>query len=420
MNTKTKIICLLLVSTALHAGAGVSNPRAMAMAGAFGGIGLGAEAVLANPANLSLANANRLTISLLQMGAFAANNSFNKAHYNRYNGAFLDSSAKVDILNAIPGKGLQVLGRTDLQPLAVSYGPFAFSILFQAGANSRMDKQVAELLLLGNELNRIYSLQPFSGRGMAATSYIVSYGYAVPFSSAKVQHLGVGINLKYVRGHYYSVVDKMDMTTVTSFISTTAQGAAKLRTAEGGNGFGADLGVTTTFFERWRAFLVLENLLGHMRWQRNPEEITADFVLTENTVERIFDQDLEFDDVVLSNDTTLAIGAFSSRMPMVFRLGLVRGFKNVFIAAEFEKCTTASAWMSEKPLYRMGVEYQPTAVVRLRSGLHLGGDLPATWACGLGFQFGALRWDIGWQSVAGLGPNHLKGMGLATGFYFRY
>lgn len=417
---KNSVLFLFCIFSAVHAGAGLSNPRAMAMAGAFGGIGLGAEAVLANPANLSLPNAKLVTVSLFQMGGYTANNAFNKGHYNRYNGAFLDSSAKVDILNAIPDNGLSLLARMDVQPLAVSYGPFAFSILFQAGASSRLDKQVAELLLQGNELDRVYSFQPLSGRGMAATSYVFSYGYAIPASLKNFQHFGLGINLKYIRGHYFSVVDQMTVTTVTRFISTAAQGTARLRTAEGGSGFGADLGMTATFFQRWRAFLVLENMAGQIRWQRKPEEITANFELSAKTIEKIFDEDMEFDEVVLADDSTRAIAAFSSRIPMIFRLGVVRGFKNVFLAVEFEKSVSASAWTSAKPLYSLGVEYQPTSVLRLRSGLRLGGDMAATWSCGLGVMLGSLRWDFAWLAVAGVAPNHLQGMGLATGFHFKY
>ena len=96
---------------------------------------------------------------------------------------------------------------------------------------------MAELLLQGNELDRVYSFQPLSGRGMAATSYVFSYGYAIPASLKNFQHFGLGINLKYIRGHYFSVVDQMTVTTVTRFISTAAQGTARLRTAEGGSGF---------------------------------------------------------------------------------------------------------------------------------------------------------------------------------------
>jgi hypothetical protein len=261
MNVWRYFFLLLFAGSIASAAIPHSNPRAISMAGAYAGIGLGVEAPLAN---LSLPTNFNLSVALFQMAGWGYNNSYSLAHYNRYNGAYLDATAKQDILNAIPGDGMDVNGRLEVQPFALAYGPFAFSVLVQAGARGWLDKEAVSLLLFGNKVDYLYDVRPADLDAAAISTYMVSYALPLPAPTESIQHLGIGFNIKYLYGHYSAQVVNSSMHAETTYGSASADGSTLLRTAEGGYGFGLDLGMTTTFLKRWRASLVLENVAGRM------------------------------------------------------------------------------------------------------------------------------------------------------------
>jgi hypothetical protein len=420
MNVWRYLLALFFVHVFSHAAIPHSNPRAIAMAGAYSGIGLGVEAPLANPANLSLPTSFTWSMALFQVAGWGYNNSYSLAHYNRYSGAYLNATAKQDILNVIPDQGMDFHGRLEVQPFAIAYGPFAFSVLLQVGARGWLDKEVVSLLLFGNKVDYRYDLHPADLDATAMTTYMASYAVSLPTPTEAIQHWGLGLNVKYLKGHYSAQLEKAAMHTETLFSSAAADGYSLMRTAEGGNGFGLDLGMTTTFYKRWRASLVVENVVGQMAWNKKTEVMTADFIMNSTNVDRILTDDLEIDDVIVSHDTTLAAPGFTTTLPMTVRLGVTRGFKNIYLAAELAHSLRTSALTSKKTLVALGAEFQPGSVVRFRTGMRFGGDAAASWCGGVGLLLGLVRWDMAVQTVGGLAPKDLKGLGLATGFCIWY
>jgi hypothetical protein len=414
------LFSFLFASTVGTAAIPHCNPRALSMAGAYAGIGLGVEAPLANPANLSLPTNFTWSVALFQMAGWGYNNSYSLAHYNRYNGAYLDAAAKQDILNAIPGDGMDVNGRLEVQPFALAYGPFAFSVLVQAGARGWLNKEAASLFLFGNKVDYKYDLQPADLDAAAMTTFMVSCAFPLPTPTDAIQHWGLGLNVKYLQGHYSAQIEKAGLHAETTFGSALADGYTLMRTAEGGNGFGLDLGLTTTFLKRWRASLVLENVVGQVRWNKKAEITTADFTMNSTNVDRILSDDLEIDDVIVSHDTTMAAAGFTTTLPMTVRFGITRGFKHVYLAAELAHSLRSSALTSKHTLMAIGAEFQPGSVIRFRTGMRFGGDVAASWSGGVGLLLGLVRWDMAVQTVGGLAPKDLKGLGLATGFCVWY
>jgi len=137
-------------------------------------------------------------------------------------------------------------------------------------------------------------------------------------------------------------------------------------------------------------------------------------------VEKIVAEELDFDEVVDSEDTTLAIPGFIDRQPLTFRFGVVRVMNQFLFSAEVEKSSKKSALTSAAMVFAMGAEYQLGSVVRIRGGLRLGGELPATLSGGFGLALANVRWDLAVMPMSGLLPADLQGIGLATGLYIRF
>ncbi|OPZ73065.1 MAG: hypothetical protein BWY83_00307 [bacterium ADurb.Bin478] len=302
-------------ATVSFSGTGWYNARVLAMAGA--GLILDDQSVPGNPAQLALRGEQRWKLSLMQIGGLAANDALRKDHYDRYNGAFLNEAAKKDLLNAIPAAGMDFYGCVEAQPLALQYGSFAFSTQLTAAVNGRLAKETCELLLHGNELDRVFRFKPLAGDALVVSSYALSFGRSLPCPRSGVQHLGAGISVKYLRGHVLEQIKDIDVETVTLYTSLAAKGSARWRRAQGGDGLGIDVGFTATFLQHWRAGLVVENAFGQITWNRTPEAGHAEFSVVSSTVERIVSDDLDFDEVVLTQDTTRAIAAFTEQLPGV-------------------------------------------------------------------------------------------------------
>ena len=208
--------------------------------------------------------------------------------------------------------------------------------------------------------------------------------------------------------------------TVTHFTSTTAKGLAQIRTGQGGDGFGADIGFYTIWARQWQLALAMENVLGNIKWNRKPEVINAAFTVRPNTIEKIVSDDLDLDEVVISNDTTFSVPAFIERLPFTFRLGLQREFSRFSLAAEFSKSAKQSALTSKKPVFAVGAEYRPGSVLSLRAAIRLGDDMAPVGSAGLGLTIGQMRWDLAILPIAAVVPAGMKGLGLATGMVFKF
>ena len=317
------IVSFLFTDYAKGGGAlGMSNARSAAMAGAYNGLALGAEAPFVNPANLSLKTQSPFSMTFLGIGLHAVNNSFSKSYYDRYNGAYLNQAAKNDILGALSENGLRVNSAAEAQALGVGYGPMAFSISVIGGAESTLAREIFDLVLNGNQENRTYSFKPATAEGVGLAAFALSYGRTIKVPITEVDQFGVGATLKYYRGLFYGKILHAQARVLTQFSEAEAEGSAQLRQATGGNGFGLDLGATATIRKKWRASFTLHNLLSTMRWNRGTEATLTNFELYSTNLEKLNSFDGEVDSVLVSNDTTKAIPAFSASIPTNLRLGI--------------------------------------------------------------------------------------------------
>jgi len=90
--------------------------------------------------------------------------------------------------------------------------------------------------------------------------------------------------------------------------------------------------------------------------------------------------DLDFDEVALTQDTTRAIAAFTDQLPVWVRLGLGCEYKNWRVAVELLRSSRRTAWAGDKTALAAGQSIRPVeGCTCARLGDHLSPALTAGW-----------------------------------------
>ncbi len=406
------VILLALTTAAFGQG------RSAGMHGAYATLAEGAEAPFHNPANLAFNNSHAVSLSLFGVSGWLDDNAFGLADYRRYNGAFLDAAAKSDLLAAVAGEGLVTRAGIVVRPMSLSVGPAALSLQTRAFSRFSLAEELFSLLLNGNEVDRAYNFAPAHGRATVLSDVSLSYGYSPPYTLRGLHSLSFGVNAHYFIGSYYGEVEQMRARALTGLATAQADGLAAMRTARGGRGWGLDLGFTAVVTPRLRLGLVAENLVTDLRWGKQCERLQADFTLHATNIDRIMEDDLDLEDVVLHSDTTLAIPAFSTRLPRRWHLAGSWQEKRYALSAEWTGGDADAAMLGGSQL-AVGGEYAPWGFLRLRAGAGYARQTRWSSALGLGLLFLGGRWDVAWQGVGSLDPSQVRGGVLATSLYFQ-
>jgi hypothetical protein len=178
--------------------------------------------------------------------------------------------------------------------------------------------------------------------------------------------------------------------------------------------------MTTTYRKKWRLSLSMENIFAGIRWNKNPEATSVDFVMNEtNAYELMSDEDAA-DSLIVSSDSTYALEDFRTTLPSILRIGAVRPIGKFMLAAEWEQGFRKTALSSTTPRIAIGGEYKPLKFLRLRLGSAVGGGSGFILSYGLGFVFGPVRWDFAGRSIRGVPIGRYKGLGFATSISLRY
>lgn len=405
-------VVLMLICTAAAFGQG----RSSGMHGAYATLATGAEAPFYNPANLAFTPGRQTTLSLLGVSGWLADNAFGLEEYRRYNGAYLDRAAKRDILSAVTGRGLLARAGVTARPLAIAVGPAALSWQTRAVTRFSLADELFRLLLEGNEVDKTYDFVPAAGRAMLLSDLTLSWGYSPPFTIRGIHSLSFGANAHYFIGSFYGQVEQMRARALTGATLVRAEGKASMRTAQGGGGWGLDLGMTAVINRHLRCAFFGENIVNEISWNKQSERIAAGFTLNATNVDRILQEDLELEEVVLHSDTTLAIPAFSIRLPRRYHLSGSYLQKRWSVSAEWVGGEAGGGeWGGSE--VALGGEFSPWRFLWLRGGAGRTEELGWSSSLGFGLQMLGGRWDFAWQGVGSLHPGRVRGALVATSLY---
>ncbi len=416
---KYKVVTLLIVSLVLMAGSGpsaasgLSNARAIGMAGAYTSLAAGYDCPSFNPANLGFESHRQNGLQLFGVGISISNNSFSLDDYNSYTGATLSESDKQELLDKIPAEGLKLVADAEASALAVGLNNFAISFSGIGAADINLGRAPLELLLQGNTMNDTIDLSDAYGEGFALASFNISYGRLL-YTNIDRQ-LSVGGTFRYLRGLGYEEIIELNGEAATLATGFEGEGSLVARTATGGHGFAVDLGAALKLNQIYTVGLIFNNFLSVIKWNQNTEEHRYQFQFDTLTV-----VNMDRDSIIISSDTTIGIGPFSSHMPASLKAGLAKTNGKLLWALDWEQGFRRMAGSSPTPRISAGAEYRIASSLPIRAGMAIGGRQGTTFAGGLGFDFSRFYLDLAAANYKALVGPAGKGLNFAVNSGFRF
>ncbi|MEZ5359130.1 MAG: DUF5723 family protein [Candidatus Zixiibacteriota bacterium] len=386
---------------------GLSNARAVGMAGAYSSMARGSECALFNPANLALSSGRSNGIQLIGAGVAISNNSFSLDDYNNYTGATLDDQDKEDLLNKIPIEGLKVSADADVSALAFGAGNLAFSITGMAAAEVNISREVAELLLDGNTIADTIRLDGTYGEGYGIGSANVSYGMRL--YNMGDRELAVGATVRYLRGFGYEEITHLNGEAVTLSTGFEGVGSVVSRTSTGGTGYALDLGGSLQLSKSYTVGVTVHNFMSNITWSEQTEEHRYSFEFDTLNV-----GNMDNDDIITSTDTTVAIENFETSLPSKIRVGLAKTTGSLLWAFDWEQGFKKAAGSSSNPRVSAGAEYRLLSFFPLRAGFGLGGKRGTTYSGGFGIDMSLVYLDFAVANFNAISGS--SGKGLNFGF----
>lgn len=405
-------VAVLGLTCSLYSQTGISNARSVAMGGAYTAIARAVESPSWNPANLGLSGENTYHFNLFSFGLGLSNNSFNMKHYDLYNGKYLTTQDKQDILGSIPADGLIFDFGTEVQALGMAFGPLAITASGFAVSDFMLSKDVVDLILNGNEFDRVYNIGDTEGEAWGVSS--VGLSLAFPLSSGPSHEFAVGATVKYLHGLAYGKVQEATTTLKSDFDGLHTAGRVVIDRAFGGNGFAIDAGAATRS-GNWTLSAGVANLSNYINWKKDTERFTYQFQADSVTVESVADTDI--DSVFVDSDETVDIEPFTTKLPTELRIGFARTTRRFTFGVGFTKAFKQAPGVSSKPKYSFGTELRPIHFLPLRAGVSFGGNLGFITSAGFAFDFSIFSWDF---AIASPGGFSSKGLAFAYNWMFRF
>ena len=417
MTNKMKMIFILVSIMCLFYSMalanGQSSARSVAMGGAFTSLATGVEAFRYNPANLGLQGYQKSGMEVIGIGANISNNSFSLDDYNKYSGAIITSEDKEYIMGRVPDEGLSISADVEASAIAFSTGPFAFFTTGVGQAEINLNKDLIDLIMNGNTFGDTIEV---TGSYSDAIGYVAGgISYGLPIYTFGSKQLAVGLTVKYIRGIGIEQVTELEGLAATYETGFAGEGHMTARTATNGTGYGIDFGAALQLNDSYTVGARITNFLSSITWTKNTEEHSYIFSFDTMTAENMSD------DYIVSEDYSIDIPSFKTRLPAVMNIGIANTSGNLLWAVDWEQGFQRKAGSSKKPRISAGVEWKGLIkMLPLRTGFATGGNKTTAFSFGAGIHLNPIYIDFAAVSGATLSPYSSKGLNIAltTGILF--
>ena len=384
----------------------LSSARSLALSGSMTALASGVDAARYNPANLGLQGNSSLQIELLSAGFNVSNNSFTLDDYNKYTGATLSASDKAYILGQIPKEGLNLKANAEAAAMSVGLGKFVFSVSGVGAVDANLNKDIIELMLNGNTFADSVVVTGSYSDGIAYAQAGLSYGRLLYEQGTR--QFSVGATVKYIRGIGVEEIIKFEGLASTQQTGFQGNGEIIARTATGGSGYGLDLGAALKFNHNYTIGVRFENVLGSIKWNKNTEEHGTTFSFDTLTINNAGDS------AIVSNDYSIGIPSFSTRLPTVMNLGVANTSGKLRWGIDWEQGFKRTAESSTKPRLSIGIEWLQLGLLPLRLGYASGGGRGDSFSFGSGINLSPFYLDL--AAVTGKNISLYSAQGLKLAF----
>ncbi len=394
---------LLAVTLTADTAAAGGDARALAMGGAHTAAARGLDAAAWNPANLAFSPGT--TLGLAGVSTDVHNNSFTLDRYNEISGQTLSYSDKERLMSDIPADGFRLDAAVNAGAIGVQIGRFAFSTGATAAGCGNLDRDFFDLVLFGNELGETVDFSDTWGEGYAVGKASLSWGQ--PVASGAFGRLAVGVTASYLQGLYELHVDEAYGAVTTGMSEITGEAFASAVTADGGSGYGLDLGLAWQAPAGWTFGLAVDNVVANLDWNGTVER--TDYRVSAADINALND---DLDDSVADSDTTYNVSGYSSNLPRRLRLGAARDTGSLLLAADYVQGFEDKAGSSASPQLNLGLEWRPLSWISPRAGLSLGGAMGTGMAGGLGLDLAFWQIDLAVMNRGGFSGGDTRGLGF--------
>ncbi len=379
--------------------------RSWGMGDAMTASARGLAAVQYNPANLALSPGQSL--GLASAAVSAGNNSLGLDRYNELNGSYLDAADKDLLLADIPAEGFALDAKIRVSALGYQSGRFAFSLGARGQGRGNLDRDYFSLVLYGNPLNETVDFSNTWGGGYAVGTATISYGQVIHQGDRGT--LAMGLNGNFLQGLYEIHIQRAGGTLTTSAANIGGSAYVDALSAEGGQGYGFDWGLTWQT-DNWQWAAMIENAASQINWDRNVQ--LESFQVTATAIS-LLNGDLGSS--VIDTHFKSEATPYTTRLPRAYHLGLARDWGAVQANADLVVEESIAPEQDMVNRVAMGAEFRLTPWLYPRAGIRLEEGIGTGGALGLGIDAGHWLIDAAAMTSGGLLPGSAKGFGVAVG-----
>ncbi|MBU1637728.1 hypothetical protein KKC97_08705 [bacterium] len=357
-----------------------------------------------NPAILGPnAKQEPMTLEALSFNAAAVNNAFSVTFWNDQiaRDHYLTAADKRDIMDRLSGDELRIHANASAPLAGITYRQMAASVTVESALNARAPKEVFELALYGNELNRAYDLGDFEGESY--TLFNIAAGFSYKFEQEWIPELYGGIGFHFYQGiDYEKVVNADGELTVTDSLITGYTIIQRVR-ADYGDGVGFDLGGLAVLSDRWKLGASLRQVGGTISWDINESELQVWESDSAGIIIDSLDDDDYLERVFQTEDAEIAGGTYSSELPVLIGLdSRYEATSRISLMGSLLIRSKTSAQGDGGLEAGVATEVRARPWLPLHAGFSAGGSPGWQFGIGGGLRFKSYEMTLGWTWNRGL------------------
>jgi len=304
-------------------------------------------------------------------------------------------------MDRLSGDEFRIHANASAPLLGMTYRQMAASVSVETSMNARAPKEIFELALYGNELNRAYDLGDFDGE--AYTLVNIAAGFAYKFEQEWIPELYGGISFHFYQGiDYEKVANASGELKVTDSLITGYTIVQSVH-SEYGDGVGFDLGGLAVINDRWKLGASLRQIAAKISWDVKESELQVWESDSAGIIVDSLDDDDYLERVFKTEDATIPGGSISSELPVLI------GFDSRFEATNYVSLMgsilirTATSGQGDAGIEAgLATEVRARQWLPLHAGISAGGSPGWQFGIGGGLRFNNYEMTLGWTWNRGL------------------
>ncbi|MCB9358017.1 MAG: hypothetical protein H6506_04195 [Calditrichaeota bacterium] len=406
--------CFLILIFAACSWAQAPSGRQLGLAGAQDLLEYSSDVVHGGAAVLARQQTQQLWIDLPRFSAGARNNSFSVNFWNDQfsKDRYLTSADKREIMDRISENGLTISGLASVPLAGAVYRKIALQFSEEYALHVNADRELFELALYGNQLNRGYTLEDFGGEQYALLDAGVALGYEFKQEAIKGLYGGIGFHF-YLGQHLDKVTDAFGELSSTDSL-LTGYGAVQRVRSNRGDGIGFDLSLLGEINERWSVGVGARQIGGGLTWVVDEATLDAFEVDSAGVIVDSLDDEDYVSRAFRSSSNSVSGGSIETQLPTILEAsGRHVLTPRALLLATVRVRLQESAQGKPGGEIALGGEHKIAEMFLIRGGFGSGGPFGTRFSLGGGLRTGHYDLDIGCAWHDGL---FASTKGLSIGF----